>query len=319
MTVLILAEQSDVTVDRVVAALNRRGVPVFRCDTGWFPANLAVSAYLDGDRWAGVLRTSHWKVDLVGLRSVWYRRPTAFAFPDTMSAPERRHAAMEAKYGLGGVLNSLPVLWANHPAAEADASYKPRQLVTAQVCGLEAPRTLITNQPAAVRNFARDIGKVLIKPVGSMYVFEEDQVKAAHTRILTHEDLSDLAGGEVTAHLFQEWLDKAYEVRLTVVGERLFPVAIHAGSDAAWVDWRTDYDALSYEVVQAPEPVVAGVRRYMQSFGLTFGAFDFVVAPDGAWRFLECNSGGQFGWIEHRTGLPISDGIADLLQEGQPQ
>ena len=40
---------------------------------------------------------------------------------------------------------------------------------------------------------------------------------------------------------------KQYEVRLTVIGEQMFPVAIHAGSDAARLDWRTDYASLTYE------------------------------------------------------------------------
>jgi ATP-grasp ribosomal peptide maturase len=317
VTVLVLAEDSDVTVDRVVDILNARRVPVFRCDTAWFPRRLTLDATLDQSQWIGKLRTRHREVALQDVRSVWYRRPTAFQFPDGMSEPERRHAFMEAKYGLGGVLASLPALWVNHPAREADASYKPRQLAVASRCGLDVPRTLVTNDADALRAFADDVaGDVVIKPLGSMYVFEEGQIKVAHTHLLSDADLTDLAGIDVTAHLLQEWIDKAYEARLTVVGDRIYVAAIHAGSAAGRVDWRTDYDALTYRVIEAPDSVVSGVRAYMHEFGLVFGAFDFVITPEGAWRFLECNAGGQFGWIEHRTGLPISAGVADVLQKG---
>ncbi|KWX01719.1 ATP-grasp ribosomal peptide maturase [Carbonactinospora thermoautotrophica] len=65
-----------------------------------------------------------------------------------------------------------------------------------------------------------------------------------------------------------------------------------------------------------PDRVRDGVRALMRHFGIVFGAFDFVVTPDGEWRFLEVNSNGQWSWIEHETGLPISSAIADLLQRG---
>lgn len=35
-----------------------------------------------------------------------------------------------------------------------------------------------------------------------------------------------------------------------------FAVAIHAGSESSYVDWRSDYPALSYEVVELPAAVV---------------------------------------------------------------
>ena len=51
--------------------------------------------------------------------------------PAEFSLIERHHCLREAKYGLGGVLASLPVLWINHPSRLADAAYKPVQLVRA--------------------------------------------------------------------------------------------------------------------------------------------------------------------------------------------
>lgn len=102
-----------------------------------------------------------------------------------------------------------------------------------------------------------------------------------------------------------------------VVGERVFAAAIHAGSDDTYVDWRNDYSALSYERLEPPTTVLASVLEYCILFGLRYGAFDFVVRPDGEWVFLECNSGGQFGWIEDAVGAPITETMADLLQEGQ--
>jgi len=42
-------------------------------------------------------------------------------------------------------------------------------------------------------------------------------------------------------HLFQQWVPKEHEVRLTVVDGRFFAACINAASGAARVDWRSDY------------------------------------------------------------------------------
>jgi D-alanine-D-alanine ligase-like ATP-grasp enzyme len=112
---------------------------------------------------------------------------------------------------------------------------------------------------------------------------------------------------------FQEWVPKRYDVRMTVAGRRCFSVAIIAESDAAYIDWRSDYHSLRYEPIDTPVDIAASAMDYLDQFGLAFGAFDFVVDPDNQWWFLECNPNGQWGWLEHETGLPIGSALADLL------
>lgn len=45
----------------------------------------------------------------------------------------------------------------------------------------------------------------------------------------------------------------------------------------------------------------------------TYGTPVFVYDEEGAITFLECNSNGQYGWLEESLGLPISDAIASEL------
>lgn len=320
MTVLVLTEDYDPTADRVIAELNRRDVAVFRCDTSWFPSRLALDASLDGPLWRGTLRTPHRTVNLADLRSIWYRRPTSFSFPEGMSRPEREHAEWEAKFGLGGVLISLPVRHVNHPSREADACYKPLQLTTAARCGLTVPDTLVTNDPTAVRRFTDRVGgRIAVKILGSNVIVESDGVKVSYTHPLSDQDAADLSGVDVTTHLFQRWVaEKEIEVRVTVVGDALFAATIQAGSDDARIDWRSDFAALTYARTAIPPHVADGIRRYMSSMGLHYGAFDFAITGTGEWVMFECNPGGQFGWIEAHTNLPITHAVADLLEHTHP-
>nr|WP_145486578.1 MULTISPECIES: ATP-grasp ribosomal peptide maturase [Streptomyces] len=314
--VLIVAARDDWPTDRVVIELESRNVEVFRMDTSDFPQRLALAGRIDQEQaWTGELITEYRTVELSRVGAVYYRAPGAFRFPEGMSGPEERFAAAQARAGLGGVLSALDCRWVNHPTAMARAEYKPGQLAAARACGLRIPATLITNRPAEVQKFAAEVGgPVVCKPVASPVLIEDGRLKSVYTRRLVPDDLLDLRGVSTTAHLFQAWVDKAYEVRLTVVGRQLFAAAIHADSDAAHEDWRSDYGSLTYTISAVPKLVTAGMLALMDRLQLRYGAADFVVAPDGQWTFLEVNPCGQWDWIAGETGLPIAEAIADELQ-----
>ncbi|MET7548368.1 hypothetical protein ABZS95_28475 [Streptomyces sp. NPDC005479] len=82
------------------------------------------------------------------------------------------------------------------------------------------------------------------------------------------------------------------------------------------MDWRTDYEALTYTPIEVPDRVATAVRALLFHDGLRFGALDFSVDRSGAWWFLENNPAGQWMWIEKDTGLPIADAHAQFLLEG---
>jgi hypothetical protein len=135
---------------------------------------------------------------------------------------------------------------------------------------------------------------------------------ALPTTPVTADMLDDSIAG--TAHLLQHWVPKAFEVRITIVDGRLYAARIDAGSAAAHIDWRTDYDALTYSLITVPERVADGLLALMYRLGLHYGAADMIVDPDDHWTFLEINPNGQWAWIEHETGLLITAAIADYLE-----
>ncbi len=84
------------------------------------------------------------------------------------------------------------------------------------------------------------------------------------------------------------------------------------------MDFRADYPSLTYRVVDIPHDVAAGVRAFMRHFAISFGCFDFCVDTTGRHWLLECNSAGQFQFVEQATGLPITAALANLLAKGAP-
>jgi hypothetical protein len=47
---------------------------------------------------------------------------------------------------------------------------------------------------------------------------------------------------------------------------------------------------------------------------LNFGCFDFIVDRNCNYIFLECNTNGQWMWLEEEAKLPISAAIAQIFE-----
>jgi ATP-grasp ribosomal peptide maturase len=315
-TVLVLTGPSDPTADAVLVELGRRAARVVRLNLGDFPTCLRLAASTSRDGWAGRLWTDDAVVTLAEVRSVYYRRPTRFALPDGLSDGDAVFAAAEARLGLGGVLAALDARWVNEPARVARAEYKPLQLRVAANVGLSVPRTLVTNDHAAAVDFAAAVdGPVVCKTLSSLVLAEGGQPRITYTTVVDPAAI-DPAAIAATAHLLQEQVPKAFDVRATMVGHESHAVAIHTASERGRADWRAAYDELQYAPIDVPADVRTGMARYLDDLGLSFAAFDFGVTAGGRWLMYEANPNGQWLWIAEQTGLPIAASIAELLTDG---
>ncbi|MFG2668360.1 MvdC/MvdD family ATP grasp protein [Streptomyces sp. NPDC048387] len=314
--VLVVTYALDPTADFVLRELNARGVPFWRTDLADFPTRTTLSAELrPGGGWAGSWSGEARGVDLSEVRAVWWRKPTRHEFAGTMSGPEQQFASVQAKQAMT-VLSALPdVLWVNRPQANADCT-KPVQLAAAAASGLNVPETLITNVPSDVAEFAKSCGgRIITKVLGGIVHTEGGKRGQLYTRRVPAEQWSDPRIA-LTAHLFQQEItDKAYEIRVTVVDDQLFPVAIHAPAGPARLDWRQDSSSLGYSTAVLPGYVQDGIREMMRRLGLVYAALDFIVDSKGVHHLVDVNPGGQWAWID-RTRDAITHALADLLQKG---
>jgi glutathione synthase/RimK-type ligase-like ATP-grasp enzyme len=199
------------------------------------------------------------------------------------------------------------------------ADHKPLQLRVAQQVGLEVPRTLATNDPAAARAFARECRHgVVAKPALPVAIHgdEADTVHVVYANVLRDEDLDALDGLRYAPMIFQERVARAVELRCVVVGRRVFAASIEFDASARdSVDWRRSaLDTLdAWRPYDLSPAVAARLIAMLDRFGLNYGAFDLIATPDGRHVFLEVNPCGQFAWLDFYAGLPIVDAVADTL------
>ncbi|WEV26844.1 ATP-grasp ribosomal peptide maturase [Streptomyces sp. 71268] len=311
--VLVATEAADVTADMVIDRLNQRGVPVVRFD----PADMAggeltiTALFGSSDApMAGWLRTPSRRVPLEDARSVYWRRPVWPAY-EHLDEADAQFAAAQTRFGLGGVLHALEgCLWLNHPLRNLAADYKPHQLAVARRMGLTIAPTVVTNDPDTARQFITAHGQVVYKTLRWTPYERGGTAMTSWAELVSADEVDESI--RVTPHLFQARVDKEADVRVLVVGRRVFAVRI----DSDLLDWRKDYSALSYRVIDLPAALSKCLLAYLEYFGLPSGSFDMALGRDGAFHWLELNPNGQWGFLEEATGLDMAGAFADLLAQG---
>ncbi len=115
--------------------------------------------------------------------------------------------------------------------------------------------------------------------------------------------------------MVQEYVPKDVELRVTIVGRKVFACAIHSqDSELTKHDWRKyDFGNVRHELCTLPGEVEQNLIALLRFWNLSYGAIDLVRTPDGRYVFLEINPNGQWGWIEELTGAPIAETIAETL------
>lgn len=313
--ILLVTMSLDPHTDLVIDALREMDVPFFRYNTD-LADQYAIEISLDG----GILHGEKTgkAVQLETVRSVWVRRR---AVPNSLNDVTPGYTQyLEEQWRLFTeiLLSAMDnnVLWVNHPFSYEVAKNKLRQLKVAREVGLIVPSTCVTNNPKALVRLVGKQGKVLYKPVSSS-VIDEGKI-AIYANLIDAETLPSQAvinGLAVSPSIFQSYIEKQYELRITVVGSKVFAARINSqDSEISHVDWRRyDFDHVRHEPVDLPREVEQKCLALLRRFNLHYGAIDMIVTPNNEYVFLEINANGQWAWIEMLTGLPISKEIATLL------
>ena len=133
------------------------------------------------------------------------------------------------------------------------------------------------------------------------------------TRLVREDALSLLDTVRLAPVIFQEYIPADFDLRVTVVGTRVFPAAIHSQETDYPIDFRMSLGQARTEPATLPAALERRLLSLMERLGLEYGAIDLRRTPDGEYVFLEVNTAGEFLFVEERTGQPIARAVAELL------
>ena len=314
-SVLIVTHTADDHVPLVEVELARLNAPFFRFNTDTYFAEFALAKNAPNVRFFGDLRRC--AGDEFGAVLFRHIKSEPAARYDDLDV--RRLVVSEIEAALEGAILALqPNLWINHPFANKNTRNKLLQLRVAAGLGFEVPETIVTSNPTRIRrSFEQWGGQMVAKLVGGQLVgLSIDEQFVIHTTKLTPSDLEDDASLSATPAIYQRQIQKAYDLRVTVIGDRVFSCRI--GSQArqeSTVDWRAaGFRTLEHDLVDLPPKVRTLCHAIVKRYGLHMAGIDLVQRDDGSCVFLEINAAGQWRWIEEKTGAPIASEIAQQLE-----
>ncbi len=320
--VLVLTQPHDAHAVAVTARLRSAGTAVTVFDPAEFPAAATLSLEITASgHTRRFLTRGGDRIDLDTVGSVWFRRPREPRAHDEVTDPAiREYVEQECEVFAAALWDDLDALTV--PGTRADirsAGRKQTQLRLAGRLGFELPPTLITTGPDEFLDFwdAHE-GRVITKPLQRSWLIRGDDGFARMAEPATTVDVAAAEAMRLCPLIVQAYVPKRVELRVTVVGTRVFAAEIHSqDSNHTRLDWRCYDPATTRHAVHTlPADVARRCLLLVTELGLRYGAIDLILTPDGRYVFLEINPSGQWLWIEDATGLPISDALADLLRSG---
>jgi hypothetical protein len=314
--ILLVSASRDFATDYVIAQLLDRGAPYIRIDL-----DLLASDQICLDPVAPCLTVTRESrttiLDPATIRAIYYRAPTHLR---ESSGARYQPAELLARHQWAAFSRSLMVFdtarWMNHPWQTYRAESKPYQLRVAAKVGFQVPETRICNAlPSQGDAVWRNAEKVAVKAVDTFLLrVTESEDAFFYTQTLRADELECYSVSEMPI-ILQELVEPKVDLRVTVVGDHVFPVAIRCAGRGIAGDWRPKKDVVSFESCELPQEVRTACIRLLRELGLVFGAVDLVVCDD-RYYFLEINPTGEWAWLVDRLGLPISEVIADALASG---
>ena len=325
-TVLVIAVQSDIHADAVIYYLEQRGATIFRLDLpeteGWIDAPSVEWRPGTEDQNAR-LRWKERQVTASSIRSVYCRDLAFPTCPEGASIEEHLRYA-EIKASILGYLRLLQDRhWVNNPWHDEMADNKPYQVACAAKIGIEIPPTLVTDDPGRLRAFYRQCdGRLVIKQLSEISLvddremkqeIDDPQVYGFYTERVLPQHIDQAESIIGTPCLFQQEIEKAADIRVTVIGERVFAHRIDSQIKTnSQTDFRKE-PTLPISAYQLPETAVKKLLQLLRYWSVEFAACDYVLSVEEELIFIEANVAGNWLWLEESEDSAIAESIANHL------
>jgi hypothetical protein len=258
---------------------------------------------------SGLVRTaSGRRIAPADLDVTWWRRAGNTLVPErVVDNQARQYVGAAGSAAASGLWRTtMRGRWVSDPDATRNAENKIVQLRAAIDAGLAVPRTLISQDPDDIRDFAASLGRqrMIAKAVTAI----RDLGLAAG--IVTDAMLRDDAALAVTPTIYQELVPGTRHLRVCCFGRRVVAASI----DAQQLDWRYERGTRIRPYLTEPD-LDRRLVDVTKQLGLRMGIFDLKLGPDEEPVWLEINPQGQFLFLEALGGPPLAEAMVDLLVE----
>lgn len=299
MQFLVLGNERDDHAAHISTILKTRGHACEFLDSSIFPQQLRISMS-QPDESGEMVFPDGTRVEFASIDAIYWRcyvEPNSVELPD---ADQSYIAQNDARGLFESLLKQLPTRWVNGWEAFQLHQTKPAALARVAALGVPVPDTMVGNDPDRIARFFREHDEVIFKPVQG----------GAHTQVLRELTAAHLETLQVAPVTLQERI-VGTDIRVFLAGERAAACAIKTEA----VDFRDD-PSPDFEPVDLPDEVLAHCRRAAAALHLCWTGIDLRRTNDDRYYFLEANPSPMFLGFEQYAGLPLTEMLVELLENG---
>lgn len=323
MILIISQHLGEYTTDSVIDWLDRKNANYYRINGNDFIENC--SFYFDVEDVDVRMKFSEIQIDFSEIKVFWYRRwlPESYFFSNyeklTDDVYSKIRISRHLKNELWKIRDYISSIQNNKhwlSSIEHTTVNKLEVLRTAKECDLRIPKTIVTNDKNDVLQFKKKFNSVIVKAIGeALMVSIYNKSYSGYTSLLDDEMLDRLPE-KFYPSLFQETVDKEYELRVFYLDNQFYSMAIFSqNDDRTRVDFRNYNLSKPNRTVPFNLPVDIEVKltKLMEELGLNTGSIDLIKSKSGEFVFLEINPMGQFGMVSEPCNYHLEEKVADYL------
>jgi glutathione synthase/RimK-type ligase-like ATP-grasp enzyme len=312
-SILLVGRRIDPHIVMISKELSKLGEDYVIIDE--FHTNDFFTVKFDGGSLKGEININNKSYHVDKIKSVWNSSPINIIVDKNIVKNSHEFIAAEWSEGISSLLNAIRARWVNHPETLSDTSHRLKQLQLAQSIGLRTPNTMITSNPNELAEFFNEYHQnIVAKTLHSSKVLQPNRI--IFTRKITRDDFKYAKRLVYAPCMFQEYIDKKTEYRVTIIGNTIHAVEIDSQRSKRtlhdWRGYRRD-DEISYAKTSLPKNIETKLLRLMETMNLKFGAIDLIKTHNDDLVFLEVNPVGRWLWIQQITGINIAKDIALFL------
>jgi len=195
------------------------------------------------------IRNKFWNINTREIHAIYYRKISFQNLTNIFNKQYHYYIHREIFSVVEGIIESFDGICLSKPSILRNADNKIIQLKFAQQIGFIVPELNICNSSSQIKKFTKKY-ECIVKPISYGKIENGNNQLVMQTNKVDN-DISYQTLSYCPAY-FQKFIEKDFDVRVTIVGNTIFPVKIFSRNK---VDWRKDYKTLRYEPFTLPPEI----------------------------------------------------------------
>jgi ATP-GRASP peptide maturase of grasp-with-spasm system len=325
--ILIVSQNGDPSTDKVIDWIDYLGKKFYRANgEDVINYNSSITFQLSTEKSNFEINSKTISSDTIS--SVWFRRDSYSIFKNAISEnlsliQDKNYFGdlqrnfyeeyLSAKTGFYSCLEDNLCVLGNFRKFSLN---KIDVLFHAKKQGLDIPRTLITDNKVALKDFITITGSVITKSMSEGFgITFNNENFLCYTEEIDNDIIKNIPEKFFTS-FFQEKLNKDIEIRIFYLDGKCYSMAIFSQLDnQTKVDFRKYNKSVNNRNVpfQLPKKIEYNIKKLMKSLKLNTGSIDIVKTIEGRYVFLEVNPVGQYDMTSLPCNYYLDKKIAQFL------